>query len=47
MKKNIIAIIGGCGHIGFPLALKFAEKNFTYLKQEGSKLWEDYNIMIV
>ena len=31
MKKNIIAIIGGCGHIGFPLALKFAEKNFlTY-----------------
>ena len=26
---------------------KFAEKNFTDMKQEGSKLWEDYNIMIV
>jgi UDP-N-acetyl-D-mannosaminuronic acid dehydrogenase len=31
MKNNIIAIIGGCGHVGLPLALKFAEKKFlTY-----------------
>ena len=38
MKKNIIAIIGGCGHIGFPLALKFAEKNFlTYAIDLNSK----------
>ena len=29
MKNNNISIIGGCGHVGLPLALKFAEKNFT------------------
>ena len=29
MKKDNISIIGGCGHVGLPLALKFAEKNFT------------------
>ena len=29
MKSRDISIIGGCGHVGLPLALKFAEKNFT------------------
>ena len=29
MKNNTVSIIGGCGHVGLPLALKFAEKNFT------------------
>lgn len=29
MKNDNISIIGGCGHVGLPLALKFAEKNFT------------------
>lgn len=29
MKNSDISIIGGCGHVGLPLALKFAEKNFT------------------
>lgn len=31
MKNNSLAIIGGAGHVGLPLALKFAEKNYmTY-----------------
>lgn len=29
MKNNTVSIIGGCGHVGLPLALKFAEKNYT------------------
>ena len=29
MISSDISIIGGCGHVGLPLALKFAEKNFT------------------
>ena len=28
MKKTKISIIGGAGHIGLPLAVKLAEKNF-------------------
>jgi len=28
LKKNKISIIGGAGHVGFPLGLAFAEKNF-------------------
>jgi len=28
IKSNTISIIGGAGHIGLPLAVKFAEKNF-------------------
>ena len=28
IKKNI-SIIGGAGHVGFPLALAFANKNFN------------------
>ena len=28
MIKNKISIVGGAGHIGLPLAVKFAENNF-------------------
>ena len=28
-KNNRISIIGGAGHIGLPLAVKLAEKNFN------------------
>lgn len=28
MSKNFISIIGGAGHVGFPLGLAFANKNF-------------------
>ena len=28
MKNSQIAIIGGSGHVGMPLALKFASKGF-------------------
>ena len=27
IKKNKISIIGGAGHVGFPLGLAFANKN--------------------
>lgn len=27
MSKNFISIIGGAGHVGFPLGLAFASKN--------------------
>lgn len=27
MSKNLISIIGGAGHVGFPLGLAFANKN--------------------
>ena len=29
MKKKIISIIGGAGHVGFPLGLAFAAKGFN------------------
>ena len=28
IKTNKISIIGGAGHVGLPLAVKFSEKNF-------------------
>ena len=28
INNNTISIIGGAGHIGLPLAVKLAEKNF-------------------
>ena len=28
VNKNSISIIGGAGHVGFPLGLAFAEKKF-------------------
>ena len=28
-KNNIISIIGGAGHVGFPLGLSFAAKGFN------------------
>jgi len=31
MHSKTIAIIGGSGHVGLPLGLKFAEKNFNVL----------------
>lgn len=29
MNKDVIAIVGGCGHVGLPLGMAFAEKGFT------------------
>ena len=29
MSNNFISIIGGAGHVGFPLGLAFANKNFN------------------
>ena len=29
MFKNNISVIGGAGHIGLPLSIKFSEKKFT------------------
>lgn len=44
MKKNSISIIGGCGHVGLPLALKFAEKNYqTYAIDLNKKSISDLN----
>tara|TARA_B110000503_G_C7158475_1_gene418496 strand:+ start:104 stop:1279 length:1176 start_codon:yes stop_codon:yes gene_type:complete len=31
MNKKSISIIGGAGHVGMPLALKFAEKNYNVI----------------
>ena len=42
LNKQNISIIGGAGHVGFPLGLAFAEKNFkvdlVYLNLKYLKL---------